>query len=917
MALLRLCLSYTTRSLRRGGQRTVLAVFCIAVGVMAVVSLRLAGDMVRSSLTSNVRDVLGGDVVVQSTAIPLTRDGLALVAGLERRGLVTGSVALGTERASVRRPDGRIAQLQLYVVDDPGSFPPVGPGTVDDPPGARIGDLLARPGALLVSPFAAGQVDAHAGTSLHLTLVRGGGGDLAVAGVLPNRINAGNPAYAYVSRATYERLALNPTQRYGIVDLLQPDAGLARQAADELRRDFPSATVQTVQDALDQNISTSTQVDRFLEIVGLLALLIGGIGIVNTMQVSLRRRRVEIAMLKCAGYRRRDLYALFGVEAGMLGLAGGVLGSLAGTAVSALVRVLISRAFLIDIAFHVDAGTVATGLLVGVVTALIFGLLPIVRAAAVRPAVVLRDSPGAMTAGSAAQTALLYALLVILFTGLAASLIGSLVTAVAVVAGAIVVIGLLTGLFALVVWLVGLVPVPERVTPRWVAGALVTVAVAVVATRPLHAIGAALLGVVLAAVGVVAAPRRVKTSVMLALRSLRRSRGRTATTIVALFIGIYSIGLILVLGQDISGKIDDTLSSLSGYSVFAIASPQDAATVTRVTATLPGLRQRRVTTDISTTPLAVDGRALGQATPPDPAAQREGGGQFRLGGAAGVEGFDLGGGEVPDPGTITAGRALDRTDAGSLDVLVRSDLANPPALAHLGGTITLEQPTSHRTVVVRIKGFYTPARIGAGGVRLRIFVQPILADRGVVAVLAGSGVDPDLQTTVALQLDPARKAQALRILEDAAPGVFILDIADIGAIVQQVLGNLVALLIALASLSVLAGTVIIANTVALAMLERRREMGILKAVGHSSGSVLTQVLVENAVVAAIGALAGMALVTVATSLLADHVLDTDLPVHAGVVLGCVGGLVALVVAVAALVAWSPTRIRPLEVLRYE
>jgi putative ABC transport system permease protein len=47
--------TYATRSLRRGGQRTLLAIFCIAVGVMAIVSLELVGNMVNTALTGNVR----------------------------------------------------------------------------------------------------------------------------------------------------------------------------------------------------------------------------------------------------------------------------------------------------------------------------------------------------------------------------------------------------------------------------------------------------------------------------------------------------------------------------------------------------------------------------------------------------------------------------------------------------------------------------------------------------------------------------------------------------------------------------------------------------------------------------------------------------------------------------------------------
>src|SRR5258705_7260325 len=61
---LRLYWSYATRSLARGGQRTLLAIGCVAIGVMAVVALQLAGDMVNTSLTGNIRDLNGGDVML-------------------------------------------------------------------------------------------------------------------------------------------------------------------------------------------------------------------------------------------------------------------------------------------------------------------------------------------------------------------------------------------------------------------------------------------------------------------------------------------------------------------------------------------------------------------------------------------------------------------------------------------------------------------------------------------------------------------------------------------------------------------------------------------------------------------------------------------------------------------------------------
>src|SRR5207302_1661455 len=106
-----------------------------------------------------------------------------------------------------------------------------------------------------------------------------------------------------------------------------------------------------------------------------------------------------------------------------------------------------------------------------------------------------------------------------------------------------------------------------------------------------------------------------------------------------------------------------------------------------------------------------------------------------------------------------------------------------------------------------------------------------------------------------------------------------------------------------ATRSLFAGAVIIANTVALAMLERRREIGILKATGYTSRSVLAQVLVENGVVGGIGAVTGMVMVSVATALLGNLALKTSLAVSTPIVLGVIGGIVVLAMAVSALVAW--------------
>src|SRR5437588_1146779 len=85
--------NYTSRSLLRGGQRTVLALFCVAVGVMAIVALQLVGLMINNAFTSNVRDANGGDIAVTSNTRPFTPANLSFFDQLKSNGTITNYTA--------------------------------------------------------------------------------------------------------------------------------------------------------------------------------------------------------------------------------------------------------------------------------------------------------------------------------------------------------------------------------------------------------------------------------------------------------------------------------------------------------------------------------------------------------------------------------------------------------------------------------------------------------------------------------------------------------------------------------------------------------------------------------------------------------------------------------------------------------
>src|SRR5215469_4292619 len=85
--------NYTTRSLLRGGQRTLLAIFCVAVGVMAIVALQLVGLMINNAFTSNVRDANGGDIAVNSSNELFKQSDLAFFEQLKQNGTIQNYTA--------------------------------------------------------------------------------------------------------------------------------------------------------------------------------------------------------------------------------------------------------------------------------------------------------------------------------------------------------------------------------------------------------------------------------------------------------------------------------------------------------------------------------------------------------------------------------------------------------------------------------------------------------------------------------------------------------------------------------------------------------------------------------------------------------------------------------------------------------
>src|SRR6266568_4111554 len=602
---------YTSRSLFRGGQRTILALFCVAVGVMAIVSLQLVGEMINRAFTSNIRDANGGDISVTSQS-PFKQSDLAFFEKLKSNGTITAYTPTISSSASTSLANS--AQSFTLEVVNPGSFPVVTPPSFKTPADGTLSTLLTN-NQVVVDQNLIDQYNKKVGDTftVHASTSTGAGltFHVKIAGIVNGTgVFAQSNDFMLISTADYQAADPKLPLLYDTVDVATADKAHTDQAAKAISNQFPIANVTTADQALKNNQAQVDFIKKFLEIAGLLALLIGGVGIVNTMQVLLSRRKIEIAMLKTTGYRRFDLYLLFGLEAGLLGLVGGVVGAAAAIGVSALIRILVENLFPVVIPFILDPVIIGGGVLIGLLTALIFGLLPIVQAANIRPLNVIRELPGGNRVGSILLTIGLLLLLSVLFCALAIVILNDVVLGIGAVYGAFIFLALLSLLFGLVVLVISVLPVPERFSFGYLALVIAGIAVSVLLYYFFPTFGGLLFVVSLMGIVIVLLPRSWKSNTKMALRNLGRQRARTTTTLLALFVGVFTIGLILVLGQDLRDTINAAIAKSLTFNLVTIASQSDANALQSQLGSIPGLTKHTQNTIATTSPEAINGQPI-------------------------------------------------------------------------------------------------------------------------------------------------------------------------------------------------------------------------------------------------------------------------------------------------------------------
>lgn len=378
----------TWRESRGARRRLLLYMSAISLGVAALVAIDSFADNVQRSIREQSRALLGGDLSFTSRR-PFTPEQQAILDTLARRDNAEyARVATFPSMALIPRSGGT-RLVQVRAVSD--NFPHY--GVITTTPDGKWDDLQSGPNAL-VDPSLLIALDAKLGDTITL-----GMGRFVIAATLKNVPGAPGVAEIIGPRVFIperylpetQLLVFGSTAEYGVLAKL-PSGTDPEKIVASIRPALDSTQLRAVTVTRSEENTTEAiqQLTEFIGIVGLVALLLGGVGVASGVRAFVSRKIDTVAILRCLGASSGQVVAMYVAQAAAMGL----VGALAGAALGVLVQFTLPSVFgdflPVDVSVSLAPRAIITGILVGGWIALIFSLRPLLALRNVSPLQTLR-----------------------------------------------------------------------------------------------------------------------------------------------------------------------------------------------------------------------------------------------------------------------------------------------------------------------------------------------------------------------------------------------------------------------------------------------------------------------------------------------------------------------------------------------
>ena len=384
------------REMRASHAKFLFVILAVAVGVGSLTGVRGFSRSFRRILLRDARTLMAGDLSARIFG-RLTAEQQAVFDNLAQRGIqrtwITETITMAS---SAHAADPLLISIKAV---DPRAYPFY--GVVKLNPDRPFREVL-NANSVVVSDDLLLRLNVKTGDTLRI-----GGQDFTIAGVVtsePDRmtgtLNVG--PRVMITREGLDRTGLIETgsrasERF--LFRLPPTGPSVSEVRRILKRALPEATLA---DYTETHPIITRGLDRattFLSLIGLIALVIGALGVASAMHGHLQQRLDSIAVMKCVGARSRQVIRIYMAQTLLLGLGGGLLGVILGTGVSQVFPSMLARYFTLDFTPTVDWWPALQGIAIACLITLLFTLPPLLGIRAIRPAQIFRRNMASESAG--------------------------------------------------------------------------------------------------------------------------------------------------------------------------------------------------------------------------------------------------------------------------------------------------------------------------------------------------------------------------------------------------------------------------------------------------------------------------------------------------------------------------------------
>ncbi|HEV3330725.1 MAG TPA: FtsX-like permease family protein [Bryobacteraceae bacterium] len=844
------------REMHASRAKFLFVIVAVAVGVGSLTGVRGFSRSFRRMLLRDARTLMAADLSARVFGVP-TAEQQAVFDNLAARGVrrtwITETVTMASSAAN---PDPLLVSVKAV---DPSAYPFYGEVQLS-PPHALRDALNAQ--TVVVTDDLLLRLNVKAGDTLRI-----GGQDFRIAGVIvsePDRmtgtLNVG--PRVMITREGLDRTGLISLGSRASERFLFRLPATGTPSAVEVRHILKSALPEaTIADYTETHPIITRGLDRsttFLSLIGLIALVIGAMGVGSAMHSHLQQRLDSIAVMKCVGGRSGQVIRIYTVQTLLLGLGGGLLGVVLGTAVSAVFPSLLAQYFTIPATAVVDAWPALQGVAIACLVTLLFTLPPLLGIRAIRPAKIFRrDMEPEVTArhrrwfSSETRPALLAGAAILIGTGLVAATLTDGGLRLALRTGMYFTLALAAGVAALsaAAWLL------------------------------LRAVRLFLRH----------APARLPSTLRQGIANLYRPGNQAQAAVVALGVGVMFTLAVFLIQNGLLAQIR-TSAPPGTPNVFLLDIPGPARqAVAEVIRRQPGVEQAPdVTGAVAARITAVDG------TPIDQLPLRDWGRRF-LRTRSVTEMADK-----PADMQILSGAwwaAGDHTP----QVAVTDEAAH---ILNLKAGSTVDWMIWNHAIRTRIAAIQRTESLRMAA-RFEFIFNPGQLDN-LPAVYYGSA-----------RVRPAAVAPLQRVLYQQFPTVTVINMADVMQTVEGVVDRISMVVRFISAFTILAGAIMVASSVAGSRFRRMREVVILKTLGATRGRIAGIFSVEFLVLGAVAGLMGSLLASGFAALILKFLMEIN--PRFDLITTCVTMLLAALIAAAA--GWAASfRIlgrKPLEILREE